>query len=584
LGGVGKTQIALEFAHRHAADYYLVWWMAAETTIALTTSLTALGSRLGLPEQASDERWAGAVLDRLRRLERWLLIYDNAADPAALSPYLSHDLGGHIIVTSRNPTWAGIGSLIPVEVLDRREATTFLLRRIRDAHTSEEQAAAQLAAELGDLPLALEQAAAYVESTRTSLAQYLDLLHRRQDDLLARGRPRQYEATIATTWRLALEEIAKTTPAAIDLLNLCAFLAPEVVPGDLFAAAPDVLPATLEQAVRDQLALEDTIAQLRRYSLVDRDRVGLRVHRLVQAVVRRHLTDEEEAAWIQRLIKLLQAAWPTEASYPRTWPRCSQLLPHVMVAAHHAQRKNAAIGATITLLNTAGSYLHERGQLAEARTVLDQAVALSTSLHSADDLKMTPALTNLGLVLSELGEVQAAYDAQNRALAVCESRLGPSHLDTAAILNNLGVAMRGLRNLPAAREALERALAIYEARLGPDHPSVATSLNNLGGVLYDLGELRAARDALQRAVAIRQAQLGPGHPQVASSLDNLGAVLRELGDLAAARDAYQQALTIFQTRLGPDHPNAVRARANLARVLDALGNLPSHRSSPTDRH
>jgi transcriptional regulator with XRE-family HTH domain len=242
LGGVGKSQLALEYAHRHQADYDLIWWVPAETSLLLATTLAALAPRLGLAHDGKQEEQVAAVLADLARRDRWLIVYDNAEQPADLARLRPTGLAGHVLVTSRNPAWRGIATPIAVDVLTNQEAVAFLLRR---TGTSDQAAASELAELVGGLPLALEQAAAYAEQVGLSLTDYLDRYRQHHTHLLARGAPIDYPATVVTTWRLNIGEVTVASPAAAQLLRLSAFLAPDAIPLELLTAEPAQLPTDL---------------------------------------------------------------------------------------------------------------------------------------------------------------------------------------------------------------------------------------------------------------------------------------------------------------------------------------------------
>jgi tetratricopeptide (TPR) repeat protein len=608
LGGVGKTQLALEYAYAHAADYDLIWWITAEQPAAIPGQLVALARRLAIPEAIDQAETIAVLYDELRGRDRWLLIFDNAEDPAELRRWWPPD-SGRVLVTSRNPAWGGLAAAIPLDAPPRSEAIAFLRRRLgRD-----DPAFAQLAQELGDLPLALEQAAAYLDETAIGVGDYLGLLGGRARELFALGRPTTTEHTVATTWTVSLDHLRTQTPAAEDLLSLCAFMAADDIPRALPTQHADLLPQRLAAAVQDPLAYQQTIAALRRHSLVIGSDDALRVHRLVQAVTRDDLAVDEQQQWASIAGNLILAGFPEKAGDSTdTWPISARLVAHALMVTSYdaAQARDPQI--PVILLNRVGDYLWGRAHYRDAERHLQQAVTmaenllgpdhpitadslhilahvshnqgnldLAQSLHEralsirekhpgADHPTTAHSLHNLAQVLHDQGDLDRAHALGERALAINEARLGADHLDTAASLNNLATVLRDQGDLNGARSLHERALAIWENNLGVDHTTVAWCLNDLAQVLHHQGELANARALYERALAIRETRLGPDHPDTAHSLNNLAAVLADQGDLDAARTLHERALAIREARLGADHPDTVRSRENLAAVVAML--------------
>jgi hypothetical protein len=242
LGGVGKTQLAAHYAHRHKGDYQIVWWIKAEEPATLAGDYAALATALNLPEKEVKEQplIVAAVRRWLEQHPAWLLIFDNARDGEEIRPYLPQGRVGHALITSRDPNWRGVASPLEVRTLLREDAARFLLER---AGQSDEVAARALAAELGDLPLALEQAGAYLEETGETLTCYTELFRARRRELQREERPPAgYPDTVATAWLLSFQQAEQQAPVAVELMRLCAFLAPDGIPLSMLRDGQSICP------------------------------------------------------------------------------------------------------------------------------------------------------------------------------------------------------------------------------------------------------------------------------------------------------------------------------------------------------
>ena len=578
LGGVGKTELALEFAHRYQADYDLVWWIAAEQPTTITADLAALAEELGIQRVAYQAEMITQLFKELRQRERWLLVYDNAEQPKQLEGLLPSGGGGRVLVTSRWGAWGKLGSTLRLDVLTREEAVAFLARRTGATNQAVLDA---LAGELGDLPLALEEAAAYLEETPTDVGEYLELVRGHGRELFGLDQPSADEhgdqRRVATVWSLSLERVHQEAPAAEALLTLCAFMAPDDIPRELPRAHAEVLPEELTAAVSDPLAYHRLLGAVGRYSLAAVTPTSLGVHRLVQAVLQARLGAEGERRWAEAAVNLLGESFPNESWEAATWERCGPLLPHVLAAAGHAERLAVGGEQAGWLLDRASKYLRERGQYQLAKPIAERALAVTEAALGPDDPEVAWRRDELGAVRYELGDLAGAREQLERAVAIGEAALDADDPTVAVWRNDLGGVLQDLGDLEGARVQLERALAISEAALGPDDPAVAIRRGNLGRVLRDLGDLEGAQAQYERAVAISEAALGPDHLDVAIGRGNLGLVLRALGDLAGAKAQLERALAIDEAVLGPDHPDVAIDCSHLASVLVSVGDLEGAR-------
>lgn len=572
LGGVGKTQLAVEYAYRHTADYDVVWWIRSEQTATLAADYAALAQKLNLPEKDAPEQ--AVVVEAVRRWlnhnGRWLLIFDNVNEPKDLDLYRPQGSGGQILITSRYRSWRGTVQPLEVEELDRAESIKFLLKRTGQ---TDEEAANKLAEALGDLPLALEHAGAYVDATGISLAEYLRLFDAYQTALFDESEPTEYPVSITKTWDLAFQQVQQASPAAVDLLNLCAFFAPDDIPLDMIREGTDLLPEGLREVVQNPLALNKAIAALRRYSLIDLEDDMLSVHRMVQAVTRDRLSQEERERWEESAVRVVNRAFRFIFDDLQTWAESARLLPHALVTVDYAEASEVALRATGRLLNQIGLYFRERAQFMEAKAVIERAVRIYEIVYGSEHPDVANCVNNLGNVFRDLGDLESAKVVYERALQIGEVVCGPDHPHMAAYINGLGNVLHDLGDLSGAKEACERSLKITEMVYGPDHPKVVIRMSNFGCVLRGLGDFTGAKASFEKALRIAEATYGPDHPIVATLVNNLGFVLQDLGDLLGARTAFEQALLIDEATYGLEHPDVARDVNNLGFVLMVLKDL-----------
>jgi Tfp pilus assembly protein PilF len=580
LGGVGKSQLALEYAHRmhQSGRYRLAGWVRADSPVTIAEDLAALAPLLGLPVEGPVGETAAQVVGALGPQRDWLVVFDNAQKPGDLREMLPSGRG-HVLITSRNRAWGGVAWQVDLGEFSRAESVKFLCERSR---SYEPEVAADLASELGDLPLALAQAAAYIDTRSMTIRGYLELY---RDTALARRLrdagldSAEYPASVARTWLLSFTQLSNEHPAAVELLRLCAFLDSGDIDLDLLSAGREETSEALARVFGDRLERAEAAGALVSTSLATVQAKGhLRVHRLVQAVTRDQLDDDQAAEWAKLALKVIVAILPPEPADYRFWPIYAKLAPHIEAVAGHAS-DYSILAERIFLLRQLGIYLSASGQLRAACTTFERVLAISEAAYGPDYPEVGRTLSNLGEVQLRLGELRDARASIERALVISEAAYGPDHPEVARALGNLGIVQRALWELRDARASIERARAIFQAAYGPDHLEVAKAFVDRGIVQLRLGELRDARASLERGLAISETADRPDHPEVARALTNLGAVQMRQGELRGARASIERALAISEAVYGPDHPGVASALTNLGAVQMRQGELRDARVS-----
>jgi len=573
LGGAGKTSVALAYAHRHLAEVGVAWQFAAEDPTVLAAGFAELAAQLGVRDLSDTRDPVASVHGTLAAFpQRWLLMFDNAPDRAAVERFLPPDGPGRVLVTSCNPNWPP-GQFLEVPVLGTKVAASFLVDRTGD---SDEQAAAALAAELDGLPLALEQAGAYIQASGGSLADYLASFRQRRPEMLARGKPTGYTKTVATTWSLAFGELEQSAPQAVGLLRLLAFCAPEAVPVRLLLQ-PRLRPAkklrrkvarALKLLPEDELSAADAVAALSRYSLVTSARDGLvSVHLLVQAVTADQILPGLREAWQGAAAALIAAAIPEDPQQPGAWPEFAALLPHARAVF---DLNSGGMRRFVGYLGRSGSYTAARDL---ARLIAD--AYKEDDAYGPEHPATLAARADLAYWTGEAGDAAGARDQYAALLPIRERVLGAEHPDTLITRQNLAYWTGLAWDAAEARDQYAALLPFMERVLGPEHPATLTACANLAYFTGAAGYAAGARHQYAALLPVMERVLGPAHPQTLIIHGNLAHWTGEAGDAAGARDQLAAVLPVFERVLGAEHPYTLTARANLAswtgRAGDAAG-------------
>ncbi|HEY5821840.1 MAG TPA: BTAD domain-containing putative transcriptional regulator [Propionibacteriaceae bacterium] len=599
LPGSGKTTVAAEIAHEHPG---LVCWVPAEDRAGVLNAFAELASRLGVPAGLAESELLESLWTRLGALDDWLLVFDNAEHPDTVRRFVPPVRNGQLIITSRSPAWSALGGTIKIGPLDDAAALAFVRRR-----TGREEDGSSLAEAMGKLPLALEQACSYIDETGMTLAQYLQILARRRTELLSRGAPAAHPHPVTTTWELVFEDVRRRSDLAAEILEVSAYLSAEGLPLSMLEMAVDV--------GGDELRLADALAELLRFSIVDRSESSLRVHRLVQSVVRSQLSPADRHLRAAAALRSLQSSAPSGPVVPDSWPAWSLVTPHVLAFLRAAVDSDVLPDGTVHLALRCYRYLRARsaldsahdlldlvialvesvrgrvpvlgelhadradlldaeGSLAEARVELEQALAIfEENADSVPEVTMARTWARLAHALNCSDEPASSADHYRRALTLLRSCGGEPEEVTNALIG-LGYACWAQQDYWAAEEHLRAALTVLDEQGWTRHPLHADAVSGLGMMLHEQGRLAEAQ-TLQLAALGEMIEVhgAVDHPAIAYTYDKLGYVEGLLGDHPASMEHHGKAVEILQRLFGLDDARLAMMISNLGSAQLACGDV-----------
>jgi Flp pilus assembly protein TadD len=576
MGGVGKTQLALKYSHEYRENYAGVWWFRAESdnTLQLDAhgACLAVGAVLadGEPPSISFKRWLS------HQEQSWLLVFDNAESVTALRPHLPQGGSHHVLITSRDPAWGGVARPIELAVWSEEEGADFFATRLPESGRNDLR---RLSRALGGLQLALEQAAAFLEQTRGSVAGYCTQIEGVDTAALVLDEGRAstgYERSVLATLSLAFPHLSTV---AQQLLSICAFFSAEPIPERYFLEGAEFLPETLANVAKQALEWERTVGELRHFGIVERIDVplldctpgqsdegvekALLLHRLTLEVARHALTMAVENG--PRAQQLLRAQCPSDAKDPKQWPRFTALLPHLINLDRLRFQDWLDRRAHSRMLDCVASYLREGKALyRESERILRSALELNRADFGEEHPVTLATMNNLAATLRAQGNLSGARSLQEQALSISRRVLGDEHQATLAMMTNLAEILRSQGDLSGTSALQEQVLSIGRRVLGEEHPGTLVTMNNLAGTLQAQGDLRGARALQEKSLSVIRCMLGEEHSDVLASMNNLASMLREQGDLDGARVLHEHVVAICCRVLGEEHPNTLISMSNMA--------------------
>jgi Tfp pilus assembly protein PilF len=601
LGGIGKTELALAYAHAVAWDYPGGRWLVSCEQISdLRIALLQLAGPLKF-EFTDDENKSLAlaferVLRELNQRERCLLLLDNVSDPSILrAEYLDrlpHDGRVDLIVTTRLaphniPGSAQAQKFIDLDELPEEDAVALLRSHQaegRFASPAEDQEARQIVRLLAGFTLAVETAAIYL-GRRPGPNACRQFRERLEADLVGaseaaagdqkvtvRHRVRSLEETLAFT-------LQTLTPEARHVLDYASFLPANQVAVPwlkLLGAAEfpsfDAEAENVQNLFRQTLELLLGLRLFQSTDVVDADGRPLvvRIHPLVQDLLRNRQPTEDvntRQQAVDELVKARAAVFETTTQWQDArW----ELEPFGGLAQLWADTNHPR---ATWLLIQAGRHWYDLAEWTQAEPLMRRALAIDEDSPGSDHSNIARDLNVLASLLQATNRLAEAEPLLRRALAINEQNLGTDHPDVASALRNLAQLLQATNRLAEAEPLMRRALAINQQIFGPDHPDVAAALNNLASLLQSTNRLAEAEPLLRQALAVSEHSFGADHPSVARGLNNLALVLRTTNRLGEAEPLMRRALAIDEQSYGPEHPNVARDLNNLALLLQATNRL-----------
>ncbi len=649
LGGIGKTQTAIEFCYRYKNNYEPIFWTRSENEAEFNTSYLEQAKKLKLISDKDIEQ--GLKIEEiietfktwLSNNSNWLMVLDNLENVDLIRKYLPNNYQGYILITTRSQSLKGYTNIIPLKKMSIETGILFLLKRaslitiptktdennkpldelLGNLPEQEKKDAKEIVKEMDGLPLALEQAGAYINETKCSLSDYLSAYKDIRNTIIMlnnEGEDVNDHKSVFATFKLAFDKVKEQSPAAVDFLKVCSFLSSDLIPEEIFTKAGNLLSSELAILGDNTFYFNNMIRVLLNYSLIERDsnNKNFSIHRLVQTVIRDLISDMRNLL-VENIVKALHSIFPNSNNNRKdwftTWPTCERLLPHVKAISPLAKIIKFELLENGMLLHNTSLYCKEQGSYSEAldlsvaalevtennlgnnHSILSRILYIQADLYNFlgnyqqaetiysrslkliqenlgdQNLEMATVLNNVGDFHYKQGKIAQAEKELTKALRIRETLLAPNTLEISITLNNLALVYQRQANYLQAKELFAKAIKIMEEVNGENHPDLAAMLLNLGGSYLFLGDNIQAKTYIDKGTKIIKESLETNLPRRASMLHSLGKLTHNQGNYAQAKQSYKEALSIKENLLGAENPNLAQFLNDFASLENDCGEI-----------
>ncbi|MFO0756189.1 MAG: toll/interleukin-1 receptor domain-containing protein [Byssovorax sp.] len=455
FGGTGKTHTALHYAHRYRDEYSAVFLVRAGTELSIRQGFFDIAVAVSGSTRRGDPLDLEAAVREARAYlagtPGWLLIFDHVEDPEIVAPFIPEGGRGHVLITSQKGDVQVLGVVSPIHLdgLSIEDAMAFFRARTGRAldEPAEQEAAEKLADELGRIPIALEQAAAYITAMNVPFAVHLRALRSHPGEVLGKYRAvfGNRQATAAGIWDMSLAKVEAESKASLALLHLSALLHGERIPLSLFYRDDHLLPEVvaelgpeLSAALRDVESLYEILQPLSAYSLVLRAPGAdwYCVNSMLQKVLRIRMGPEAEAIWIERTVRMIERVIRPLGDRDLAHER--RIVPQVKHAIDLILERGIASIEAARILNRGGAYAHEQARDDLAETMFQRALAILRGQARAPEIDVAASLDGLGRIRAREGLHREAEALFAEAAELRKKAAGPDRPEAHAAAPSRG--------------------------------------------------------------------------------------------------------------------------------------------------